>query len=66
MIPFEHWIKHLVTCPPGCDWDDCVCACHDHSAACWPGKPDPACVCQQDELPDDNYESINLDETTQA
>lgn len=45
-----HWIKHVITCPPGC-WDDtCLCQCHSHSELCWPGRPDPACVCQQDGL----------------
>lgn len=43
-------IKHVVTCPPGCDHDTCDCPCIDHTDACWPGRPDPACCCQQDHL----------------
>lgn len=53
-MSFTHYVKHEVTCPPGCDWDDCLCQCHDHSGLCWPGRPDPQCVCQQEALPYDD------------
>lgn len=47
-----YFVKHFVTCIPGCESEvDCAgCPCHDHTDTCWPGKPDPACLCQQDDL----------------
>lgn len=50
-----YFVKHYVTCVPGCESEvDCDgCPCHDHSAACWPGRPDPACVCHAPTLFED-------------
>lgn len=49
----RHYIKHAVDCPPGCDHDWCTCPCSDHTDTCWPGKPDAACLCQQEPEEDD-------------